>query len=222
MKEFSDHLWQVATWRQESLKDLILSHIFHSSSLGIARCLASEGLIPVYALCTNPFPTVQMGRVVTPEVSLLGERDWGETSVIKGDKNPALLPNFFSKDMCLLVLQLLFPAKLSLISFVRHYVHMCLCGERGTPWLSWVPVVPSHVSSVGYINGAWRWNADTFQWTTAKKPKQTILGLPRYAFNSSYKHQTNYSTFFPHLYLKNRNRQVLKASSLCAAGAIWE
>lgn len=71
---------------------------------------------------------------------------------------------FFSKDMCLLVLQLLLPAELSLISFVRHYIYICVCVERKAHQDFPESQLTLAISrSLGHINGAWRNNSDTFQ-----------------------------------------------------------
>lgn len=176
-------------WRSPSIT-------FHSSSLEIAWCLVLEDRHSYACVCSwcQSLPHCTNGQGSDTGSQLAWRKALRRNICHQGWPKSSSATQFFSKDMCLLVLQLLFPAKLSLIPFVLHYVYMCLCGERGTSWLSWVPVVPSHVSSLGYINGAWRWDSDTFQWTTAKKTQQTILGLPRCEFNSSYKHQTNYST----------------------------
>ena len=83
----------------------------------------------IMALCTYPFPSAQMGRAVTTErggKSAYSEKGRKETplSPRKGYKNLALLLNFFLEGIYLLVLQLLFPARMSLISFIPHF--MCV------------------------------------------------------------------------------------------------
>ena len=138
-------IWQVDTWRQKSLEDLTLYYL-HILLAFIGNCMAlgfrRPGFWSLYmALWTNPFPTAQMLRAVTQEVSLLGERIEEKKPLLprKGYANTDLLPNFFSKDMCLLVLQLLFPANMSLIAFTPHYVCLWMCGD--TPWFFRVPIV---------------------------------------------------------------------------------
>lgn len=82
------------------------------------------------ALCTNPFPDAQMLKAVTQEVSLLGERTEEKKSPAKeGLYESRSTPPLISKDMCLLVLQLLFLARESLISFIPHYTCVRVCVE---------------------------------------------------------------------------------------------
>ena len=89
-------------------------------------------LIPVHrrmALCTCPSPPYKRTRQ-----SACSEKCIEEThlSPRKTCENPALLPNFLLKMCVCSFLQLLFPAKLSLISFIPHHVFVWGGGERQT------------------------------------------------------------------------------------------
>lgn len=167
------------------------------------------------ALCTCPFPSAQMGRAVTTErvgKSAYSENGRKETplSPRKGYKNLALLLNFFLESIYLLVLQLLFPGRMSLISFIPHCV--CVQREKEThiPCFIQVSVVPSNTPSLGCMNGVWRWNTDTFQLTT--KTPQIYSNVNLIPFLSTYKHQINHSTF---LKLISEKQEQTRCTNQC-------
>lgn len=77
------------------------------------------------ALCTSSFSTAHTGRAVTREVSLLREGERGKTVAIKeGLQESSSTTQLFSKNVYLLILQLLFAAKVSVLDIL--YSSLCV------------------------------------------------------------------------------------------------
>lgn len=171
MEEFSDHvaggyLEAEEPWRSHSLLLILLAFTgsLHGTWFQKTRVLA---------LVYGSIPTLSSlhkcsGRWLRKSAYLEKAVEGKPPPPRKGYTNPDLLPNFFSKDMRWLVFQLLFPAKVSLISFIKDKVWMGAWSEKHIMVFQ-RPNHLSHTPSLGHMNGVWRRHSDTFQLTTTTK-----------------------------------------------------
>lgn len=127
-------------WILGGRRDLKSSHsityIFHWSSLEIGWYLISEGLGSgplLWLFVPIPSPLHKWaGWWFRKSAYSKKGREEKPLSPRKGYKKSSSTTELFLKDICLLVLQLLFAAKDSLISFITHCVCACVCVERET------------------------------------------------------------------------------------------